>query len=100
MPDIETKVEKKTKQKITEPSKWKVIMVNDDVTTMQFVMYVLTKIFNHDTESAHELTMDIHNNGSAVVAVYNFDIAETKSMEATALARANDFPLQVKMAKE
>ena len=100
MTDVDTVAEKKTKQKIIEPCKWKVIMLNDDVTTMQFVMHVLTKIFNHDLEKAHALTMDIHNNGSAVVAVYNFDIAETKSLEATSLARANDFPLQVKLAKE
>lgn len=95
-----TKKKTATKHKLVEPKKWKVIMLNDDVTTMEFVIAVLMQIFKHPLDSAQSLTMQIHESGSAVVGVYSFEIAEAKSIDATAFARTNNFPLQVTIEED
>jgi len=100
MTDTSVAVRKKSKLKITEPKKWKVIMLNDDFTTMEFVVYALTTIFKHDEESAHKVMVQIHTEGSAVVGIYSFEIAESKCVETTTLARSQGFPLQLKVVQE
>ena len=90
----------KTKHLIEEPGHYKVIFVNDDVTPMEFVIDVLQKIFKHDQEAAGAITLNVHTDGSAVVGVYSFEIAEHKGVETTVLARNNGFPLVVKIEKE
>jgi ATP-dependent Clp protease adaptor protein ClpS len=98
--DTDVKLDEKIKQKISEPRKWKVIFLNDDHTPMEFVATVLHEIFKHSMESAKELTMQIHETGSAVAGVYSFEIAEVKAVESTQLARANAFPLQIKLEED
>jgi ATP-dependent Clp protease adaptor protein ClpS len=98
--DTEIKLDEKIKQKISEPKKWKVILLNDDHTPMDFVITVLVEIFKHSMESAKDITLQIHNTGSGIAGVYHFEIAEIKAVEATQLARANAFPLQIKMEEE
>ena len=85
------------KLNIQEPRMFKVIFVNDEVTTLDFIIECLKAIFRYEEETAHEKTMQIHAEGSGVIAVYPFEIAEQKGIEATVLARNNGFPLQVKL---
>jgi ATP-dependent Clp protease adaptor protein ClpS len=93
-------IDEKIKQKVQEPNRWKVIFLNDDTTPMEFVMGVLTEIFKHTQETAKEITLEIHTSGSGIAGIYSFEIAEVKAVEATQLARANGFPLQIKMEEE
>jgi ATP-dependent Clp protease adaptor protein ClpS len=86
--------------KISEPSFYKVFYINDDVTTMGFVVSSLIQFFNHTEGSATDLTENIHEQGSAVVAVLPYEIAEQKSIEVTLEARKNGFPLQIKIESE
>jgi ATP-dependent Clp protease adaptor protein ClpS len=83
-----------------EPKNYKVIFLNDEVTPMDFVIEVLQRIFRHDRGTSESLTMTVHTDGSAVVGVYSFEIAEQRGVESTLLARNNGFPLQVKIEKE
>jgi ATP-dependent Clp protease adaptor protein ClpS len=98
--DSGVKHDEKIKQKIVEPKRWKVILLNDDSTPMDFVIELLVNIFKHSQETAKEITMEIHNNGSGIAGVYSFEIAEVKAVEATTLARVNGFPLQIKLEEE
>jgi len=93
-------LDEKIKQKIIEPQRWKVILLNDDHTPMDFVIGVLTEIFKHTQETAKEVTLKIHTEGSGIAGVYNYEIAEVKSVETVNLARSNGFPLQIKMEEE
>ena len=98
--DSDVKIDEKVKQKVEEPKRWKVILLNDDYTPMEFVIQVLQEIFKHSQDTATNITMQIHNEGSGIAVIYNFEIAEVKAVEATTLARSNGFPLQVKMEEE
>jgi ATP-dependent Clp protease adaptor protein ClpS len=100
MSTTDVKLDEKIKQKISEPHRWKVILLNDDTTPMEFVIGVLTEIFKHTQETAKDITMQIHTEGSGIAGVYSFEIAEVKAVEATNLARQNGFPLQIKMEEE
>lgn len=94
------KLDEKIKQKVMEPKKWKVILLNDDHTPMDFVVGILTKVFKHTEEIARDITLQIHQQGSAVAGTYTFEIAEAKAVESTNLARASGFPLQIKLEEE
>jgi ATP-dependent Clp protease adaptor protein ClpS len=94
------KLDEKIKQKVMEPKKWKVILLNDDHTPMDFVVGILTQVFKHSEDSARDITLQIHQQGSAVAGTYTFEIAEAKAVESTNLARANGFPLQIKLEEE
>lgn len=82
------------------PGLWKVIFINDDHTPMEFVIELLTSIFKHNEASAKEITLEVHNSGSAVAGIYVHEIAEQKGIEATQLSRTNGFPLQVNLEEE
>ena len=88
------------KTDVKPPSLFNVIYVNDQTTTMEFVVETLRAIFDHSEETAMALTMKIHEDGSAVVGTYPYEIAEQKGVEATLLARNNGFPLQIKLEPE
>ena len=94
------KVKVKPRIDIELPRQFKVIYLNDEITTMDFVISTLMEIFDHDEESAADITQKIHEEGSAVVGVYPFEVAEHKGVEVTVMARANGFPLQVKVEPE
>ena len=85
---------------LIEPRKFKVIVLNDDKTPMDFVVDVLMNIFHHDQTRSHQLTMQIHNEGSAVVGIYPYEIAEQKGIETTQIARQAGYPLNVKIESE
>ena len=79
---------------------WKVIFINDDLTPIDFVISLLIDIFKHNFETARNITMQVHEQGSGIAGVYSYEIAEAKSVEATNLSRNNGFPLQIKMEEE
>ena len=89
----------KTRQQVElqEPPMFKVIYLNDNQTTMEFVVETLIDFFDYTAETAHQITMDIHESGSACVAVLPYEIAEQKGVEVTVTARANNFPLTIKL---
>ncbi len=82
------------------PKKYKVIFLNDDYTPAEFVIVLLIKIFKHPENVAKEITMKVHNEGSAVAGIYFFEIAEQKMIESVSLARNNNFPLEIKLEPE
>lgn len=98
--NMDVKIDEKIKIRITEPDRYSVVFLNDDLTPMDFVIDVLVNVFKHSHDTAKNLTMQIHEDGSAVVGVYTFEIAEQKGVEATTLSRASGFPLQIKVEKE
>jgi ATP-dependent Clp protease adaptor protein ClpS len=94
------KLDEKIKQKVIEPKNWKVIFLNDDHTPMDFVVSILTEVFKHSEDGARDITLQIHQQGSGIAGTYSFEIAEAKAVESTNLARANGFPLQIKLEEE
>jgi ATP-dependent Clp protease adaptor protein ClpS len=82
---------------LLEPPMYRVIYINDNVTTMEFVVETLVTIFNHSPETAQAVTLKIHEEGSGIAAVLPYEMAEQKGVEVTQLARNNGFPLQVKL---
>ena len=96
----ETGVVTKAKPKTKRPSLYKVLMLNDDYTPMEFVVYVLERFFNLDHGRAVEIMLTVHNKGIAVVGVYPFEVAETKVTQVMDCARSNQHPLQCTMEKE
>jgi ATP-dependent Clp protease adaptor protein ClpS len=90
----------KTRTKTKKPSLYKVLMLNDDYTPMEFVVYVLQRFFNMDHGRAVEIMLTVHNKGVAVVGVYPFEVAETKVTQVMDCARSNQHPLQCTMEKE
>ena len=82
---------------LVPPHDFSVIFMNDDKTTVEFVINVLVNIFHYDFDDATGLTIKIHEDGSAVVAVLPYEMAEQKALETTMLARGNNFPLNVKI---
>lgn len=96
----ETILQNKTANKIGKLKKWKVTILNDDKTSMEFVVAILMRLFNHTNEIALQLTLAIHNNGSADVGIYSYEIAETKKNKVIELAKLNGFPLQARISPE
>ena len=85
---------------LAEPPLYRVIYMNDEVTSMNFVVSSLIGYFNYNQDTATTLTENIHEQGSAIVAVLPYEIAEQKGIEVTLDARSQGFPLQVKVEAE
>jgi ATP-dependent Clp protease adaptor protein ClpS len=100
MPQTESKVTIKPNLKISEPPMFKVIYMNDNQTTMEFVVTSLIEHFDYTLDTATNITTGIHETGSAVVAVLPYEIAEQKGIEVTLEARNQGYPLQVKVEAE
>ena len=90
----------KEKIKLEEPGLNDVIYLNDNITTMEFVIRVLKQIFNKTQEQATAITQQIHDNGQGIVGSYIHEVAEQKGIETTLLARQENMPLQVKVKKQ
>jgi len=84
---------------LQEPELYKVIMWNDDYTTMEFVVEVLSEIFHKSYEEAVQIMLNIHEKGKGVCGTYTYEIAETKVHQTLKRARAQEFPLRVTMEK-
>jgi ATP-dependent Clp protease adaptor protein ClpS len=93
-------VKVKTRTKTKRPSLYKVLMLNDDYTPMEFVVYVLQRFFGMDHTRAVDVMLTVHNKGVAVVGVYPYEVAETKVMQVMDCARSNQHPLQCTLEKE
>ena len=87
----------KERIKIKKSSKFKVIMYNDCFTSMDFLIYILIKIFNKNNEEAFNLMMSVHKGGSAVVGIYSYDIAKTKVEKSLSLAKDEGYPFRIKV---
>lgn len=88
-------VKERTKNKVREPKRFNVIMHNDDVTSMQFVVRVLMDIFHKDQPTAEMLMLKVHKTGSAVIGTYTYDKATTRVMMAMTQARMEGFPFKM-----
>lgn len=84
----------------SEPNRWKVIFHNDDHTSMDFVVFLLVEIFHHTPRSANDIMIEIHEEGSGVVGIYDHEIAEEKALSSMRIARENNFPLEVTIEEE
>ena len=89
------KIDEKITVSLQPPKLWKVVLLNDDKTPLEFVIEVLTGIFKHAQDRAKDITLEIHNTGSAVAGIYTHEIAEQKGIDSTQAARQNGFPLVV-----
>ena len=95
--DFEEAAVAETREKVEEPPLFKVLLHNDDFTTMEFVVWVLESVFNMPEEQAIQVMLNVHLRGIGVAGIYTFEIAETKVDKASALAREQEFPLLVTM---
>ncbi|NDA08288.1 MAG: ATP-dependent Clp protease adapter ClpS [Alphaproteobacteria bacterium] len=93
---LATKVKPKTKK----PAMYKVIMLNDDYTPMEFVVLVLQEFFRKSQEEATNIMLHVHQRGVGVCGVYTYEVAETKATQVMELARKNQHPLQLQLEKE
>ena len=93
-PRVKERPSSKTNEKVKEPEKFKVIFLNDDYTTMEFVVAILMAIFHKSEADANKIMIDIHKKGKGIVGVYTWDIAATKAERVREIARANEFPLR------
>ena len=96
--DGNTKLEIKPKTKI--PSLYRVLMMNDDYTPMEFVIEVLEKFFQKNREEATQIMLHVHQRGVGVCGIYAYDLAETKATQVMNYARKYEHPLQVQLEKE
>lgn len=87
-------------QKLQKPPLYKVLLHNDNYTTMEFVVFVLMDVFHHSENDAIRIMLQVHNQGMGVAGVYTFEIAETKAAKVITLAQENDYPLLCTLEEE
>ena len=100
MSQADTRTKIKPSDQLKEPPMYNVIYLNDNQTTMEFVVESLIEYFEYTHETAEQITIDIHEEGSACVAVLPYEIAEQKGVEVTVSARSQNYPLQIKLEPE
>jgi ATP-dependent Clp protease adaptor protein ClpS len=98
--DSNTGVVTRTAPKTKKPSLYKVLLLNDDYTPMEFVVLVLERFFNKGREEATRIMLHVHQKGVGVCGVYTFEVAETKVTQVMDFARKHQHPLQCTMEKE
>jgi ATP-dependent Clp protease adaptor protein ClpS len=92
----QTRPEQQTKK----PPLFRVLLHNDDYTTMEFVVWILQSVFHHDETTATQIMLHVHKNGIGVAGVYTHDIAETRAAKVESLARTHEFPLRSTVEEE
>lgn len=90
----------KTLTRTKKPSLYRVLLLNDDFTPMEFVVYVLERFFQKNREEAMTIMLHVHQNGVGVCGVFTYEVAETKVAQVLDLARRHEHPLQCTMEKE
>ncbi len=95
-----TGVVTETKPKTKKPSLYKVLLLNDDYTPMEFVVYILERFFNKGRDDATRIMLHVHQKGVGVCGVYTYEVAETKVAQVMNFSRQNEHPLQCTMEKE
>jgi len=88
------------KPKVQKPSLYRVLILNDDYTPMEFVVYVLERFFNKSREDATRIMLHVHQTGVGVCGVYTYEVAETKVAQVVDMARRHQHPLQCTMEKD
>jgi ATP-dependent Clp protease adaptor protein ClpS len=89
-----------TRTKTQKPAMYKVLLLNDDYTPMEFVIYVLQRFFSKSAEDATKIMLHVHQNGVGVCGVFTYEVAETKVTQVMDMARQHDHPLQCTMEKD
>ena len=97
--DIDEKLKSKSQLKLKPPQSYKVLLHNDNFTTMEFVVFVLEKVFNKNLTEATQIMMHVHTNGIGVCGAYTYEVAEMKGESVHGLAEQYEFPLQATMEK-
>ena len=97
--DLDTGVATRTRPRTKKPSNYKVLMLNDDYTPMEFVVLVLQRFFSMDIEDATRVMLQVHQQGVAVCGVFTYEVAETKVSQVIDFARENQHPLQCTLEK-
>jgi len=95
-----TQVITRTKPKVKKPSLYRVLLLNDDFTPMEFVVHVLERFFQKDRQQATQIMLHVHNHGVGECGVYTYEVAETKVSQVMDFARQNQHPLQCVMEKK
>jgi len=95
----EALIEKKTKKKLKKPSLYKVVMLNDDYTPMDFVVYLLKTFFKKKHNEASKIMLEVHNKGAGTCGIFTLEIAETKILKVIDTSRKNGFPLLCTLEK-
>ena len=90
----------RTRTRTKKPSMYKVVLLNDDYTPMEFVVYVLQRFFSKSAEDATKIMLHVHQNGVGICGVFTYEVAETKVSQVMDLARQHDHPLQCTMEKD
>lgn len=93
--EVNTIISEKSKIKIKKPKNYKVIMYNDDFTTMEFVVGILLQIFNKKIEEANKIMLDVHKKGKGIAGIYSYDIAVSKLNTAMKISESEGFPLKL-----
>jgi ATP-dependent Clp protease adaptor protein ClpS len=91
--DDDTVLLEQAKPKLKKPPMYKVVLINDDYTPMEFVVHILEAIFNHSREKATQIMLNVHKQGKGVCGIYTKDIAETKVVQVNNYSRENKHPL-------
>lgn len=99
-PEIEESIFSDTKDETKEPSMYRVLLHNDDYTTMDFVVEILMTVFNKSMEESILVMMSVHRQGIGICGLYTFEVAETKMNSVHTLAREKGFPLRCSIEKE
>ena len=97
--DNDSLIKTQTKNKLKKPSLYKVLILNDDYTPMEFVVYLLKSFFNKSNEEATKIMLHVHQNGIGVCGIFSYEIAETKFIQVLDTSRKNNHPLQCTMEK-
>jgi ATP-dependent Clp protease adaptor protein ClpS len=95
--DVRTATRTKTKESTKRPKRYRVLLHNDDYTTMEFVVWVLMSVFHHDEARATEIMLHVHKNGIGVAGVYPREIAEARIVQVDQLAKSHEYPLRTSM---
>lgn len=98
--DSRTGVVTKVKPRTKKPSLYKVLLLNDDYTPMEFVVHILEQFFNKDRSEAMKIMLHVHQQGVGVCGVFTYEVAETKVTQVIDYSRQNQHPLQCTMEKE
>ncbi len=99
-PEVEESVESETDREVEEPPMYRVMLLNDDYTTMEFVVEVLVYVFQKSAEEATRIMLNVHRSGVGICGIYPCEVAETKVNTVGTLARENGFPLKCIMERE
>ena len=98
--DVGTVTRTKPKEALKRPKRFKVLLHNDDYTTMEFVVWVLQSVFHHDEATAMQIMLHVHRTGIGVAGVYSREVAEARVSQVESLARQHEFPLRCSMEED